>query len=100
MFGPTAAYGFYVRHAAGVAFDNVALHVAREDLRPAFVLDDVTGAKFADVDVDESPGVPPLAATRHGRRDGPRLPRRDDAAGRPAVTAGRPGGRVHLIGFT
>ena len=62
MFGPTPAYGFYVRHAAGVTFDDVALHVAHEDLRPAFALDDVTGIKFVDVDAEQSGGVPPLAA--------------------------------------
>ncbi len=63
MFGPTPAYGFYVRHAAGVAFDHVALHVAHEDLRPAFVLDGVTGVTFADVTAEQSHGVPPLTAT-------------------------------------
>ena len=61
MFGPTPAYGFYVRHAADVAFNNVAVHVAREDLRPAFVLDDVTDVRFADVTAEQSHGVPPLA---------------------------------------
>ena len=63
MFGPTPAYGFYVRHAAGVEFDHVALHVAHEDLRPAFVLDDVTGVSFVDVSAEQSHGVPPLTAT-------------------------------------
>jgi len=60
MFGATPAYGFYVRHAAGVEFSNVALHVAKEDLRPGFALDDVTGVKFVDVDSQQSAGVPPL----------------------------------------
>ncbi len=62
MFGPTPAYGFYVRHATGVAFNDVALHVAHEDLRPAFVLDDVSDVKLDDVDAAQSLGVPPLTA--------------------------------------
>ncbi len=62
MFGPTPAYGFYVRHASGVEFDDVALHLAHEDLRPAFVLDDATGVTLADVTAEQSQGVSPLAA--------------------------------------
>ncbi len=62
MFGPTPAYGFYVRHADGVRFVDVQLHVARDDLRPAFVLDDVTGAAFSDVSAETAWGVPPVAA--------------------------------------
>ncbi len=61
MFGPTGAYGFYVRHASGIAFNNVALHVADEDLRPAFVLDDVSNVKFTDVDAEQTQGISPLA---------------------------------------
>ncbi len=62
MFGPTPAYGFYVRHAAGIEFDHVALRLAHEDLRPAFVLDDAKGVKFDDVSAQQSDGVPPLTA--------------------------------------
>jgi polygalacturonase len=61
MFGQTAAYGFYVRHASGVEFNDVACHVADEDLRSAFVLDDVSDAKFVNVDAEQTGGVPPLA---------------------------------------
>jgi polygalacturonase len=60
MFGPTPAYGFYVRHAAGVEFTNVALHTAREDFRPAFVLEDTTGVKLVDIDAQQPTGVPHL----------------------------------------
>jgi polygalacturonase len=63
MFGPTGAYGFYVRHVDGIEFNNVALHAANDDLRPAFVLDDVDGAKFVDVDAEQTQGVPPLMGT-------------------------------------
>ncbi len=75
MFGQTAAAGFYVRHAAGVSFDNVALHVRGEDWRPPFVLDDVTDASFADVTAEAADGVPVVAArtptTRMTAHDSP-----------------------------
>ena len=37
------AWGFYVRHADGVVFDNVTMRVQAADYRPAFVSDDVDG---------------------------------------------------------
>ena len=37
------AWGFYVRHADGVTFENVRLRLANPDPRPAFVADDCTG---------------------------------------------------------
>ncbi|GAB4012695.1 glycoside hydrolase family 28 protein [Spirosoma migulaei] len=41
MFGTTLpAYGFYVRHARNVTFDQVQLRFANEDQRPAMVFDD------------------------------------------------------------
>lgn len=46
MFGVTPAYGFFVRHAKGVTFDNVEVSFERPELRPAFVLDNVTDAAF------------------------------------------------------
>ncbi|GAB3968393.1 glycoside hydrolase family 28 protein [Spirosoma terrae] len=42
MFGATLpAYGFYVRHARNVTFDQVQLRFVKDDLRPALVFDDV-----------------------------------------------------------
>jgi polygalacturonase len=46
MFGVLPAYGFFIRHARGVTFDNVAVSFEKEDLRPAFWLDDVGGVEF------------------------------------------------------
>lgn len=46
MFGVIPAYGFYVRHAKGITFDNVKVSFERDDLRPAFFLDDVKGVEF------------------------------------------------------
>jgi polygalacturonase len=46
MFGITPSYGFYVRHASGITFDNVEVSFEKPDARPAFVLDDVKNAEF------------------------------------------------------
>ncbi|MCM3873172.1 MAG: glycoside hydrolase family 28 protein [Pyrinomonadaceae bacterium] len=49
MFGDTPAYGFFIRHVKGIELDNVEVSYAQEDLRPAFVLNDVNGADFFHV---------------------------------------------------
>jgi polygalacturonase len=41
MFGKLPAYGFYIRHARNITMRNIGVHYAREDQRPAFILDDV-----------------------------------------------------------
>ena len=41
MFGVLPAWGFYLRHAEGVRFENVTLRVKARDYRPALVADDV-----------------------------------------------------------
>ena len=40
MFGELPAWGFYVRHAEGITFENVALSAATPDFRSPFVFDD------------------------------------------------------------
>lgn len=49
MFGTIPAYGFYIRHAKGISFDNVEVGFMTPDARPAFVLDDVKGADFLGI---------------------------------------------------
>jgi polygalacturonase len=49
MFGEVPAYGFFIRHVKGIELDNVEVSYAQEDLRPAFVLNDVNGADFFHV---------------------------------------------------
>jgi hypothetical protein len=49
MFGVLPAYGFWVRHAAGIRLDGVEVGFMQDDTRPAFVLDDVRGADFHGV---------------------------------------------------
>lgn len=46
MFGVLPAYGFYIRHAKNITFDNVEVSFENADARPAFMLDDVNGAEF------------------------------------------------------
>ena len=61
MFGkPLPAYGFYVRHADGVRFENVRLRWAGGDEeREAVVQDDCTGVTFTKCDFQ-----PPVKAKR------------------------------------
>ena len=49
MFGEIPAYGFFVRHVRGVAFNSVTVSYLTEEMRPPFFLEDVTFAKFNNV---------------------------------------------------
>ena len=57
MFGVLPAYGFYVRHAKGISFDHVEVSFAADDLRPAFMLDDVMGVEFFRTNAQLSNGA-------------------------------------------
>ena len=56
MFKELPAWGFYIRHAKGITFENVTIHCGKKDYRTAVVLDDVTGASFKALSVIE-PGA-------------------------------------------
>jgi hypothetical protein len=58
MFGLLPAYGIYVRHASGLDFRDVDLGFAKDDTRPAIVLDDVAGASFDHVNAQRAGGAP------------------------------------------
>jgi polygalacturonase len=58
MFGLLPAYGFYIRHAAGIRMDGVQLSFVQPDARPAFVLEDVTDIEFHGVEAQKAPNVP------------------------------------------
>ncbi|MBQ6253722.1 MAG: glycoside hydrolase [Bacteroidales bacterium] len=47
------AWGFYIRHADGIVFDNVKITVDGEDYRPAIVTDDVNGLRLKDVEINQ-----------------------------------------------
>ncbi|HEX6184678.1 MAG TPA: glycoside hydrolase family 28 protein [Pyrinomonadaceae bacterium] len=58
MFGEMPAYGFFVRHVKGIELDGVEVSYMKEDLRPPFVLTDVTRANLHRVRAQLAPGVP------------------------------------------
>ena len=58
MFGAMPSCGFFIRHAKGMEFSGVAVRTLKEDLRPAFVLEDVAGANFQNVQWQPVPNVP------------------------------------------
>ena len=58
MFGVLPAYGVYARHVRGLALRDVELSFARNDTRPAVVLDDVNGAQFDHVKAERAGGAP------------------------------------------
>jgi len=53
MFKELPAWGFYIRHADHITFDNVTLVAEKEDFRTAVVLDDVQDAAFNALKVTE-----------------------------------------------
>jgi hypothetical protein len=53
MFKELPAWGFYIRHAKGISFENITLSCFKKDYRTAVVLDDVCGAKFKSLKVNE-----------------------------------------------
>jgi len=57
MFGVLPVYGFFVRHARGVTFDNVEVSFEKDDLRPAFLLDDVGNVDFFRTSAELAPNA-------------------------------------------
>jgi hypothetical protein len=55
------SHGFYVRHVKGIQFDNIEIRTDKEDLRPAFVLEEVQDADFFRIKVPHAAGVPTFA---------------------------------------
>ncbi|WP_051174287.1 glycoside hydrolase family 28 protein [Amycolatopsis orientalis] len=56
IFGKRPAYGFWIRHAAGIRFTGGEFRFAKADGRPAFLTDDVRGVALDGVRVDRSNG--------------------------------------------
>ena len=57
-FGILPSYGFFIRHVDGIQLNNIEVSFMENDLRPAFVLDDVKNAEFIFVKAQKSEGVP------------------------------------------
>ena len=58
MFGILPAWGFFIRHAAGIQMSGVNMKTIRTDGRPAFVLDDVSDSQFGNIEPQINAGVP------------------------------------------
>jgi len=58
MFGTIPAYGFFIRHVKGIELNNVEVSYAKEDLRPAFVLNEVKGADFQHLKAQRAADAP------------------------------------------
>ena len=56
MFKELPAWGFYLRHAKGITFDNVTISCEKKDYRTAVVMDDVHGIRITGLKVKE-PGT-------------------------------------------
>ena len=64
MFGELPAWGFYVRHAENITFENVTLKTLEPDFRSAFVFDDVRSLILRNTTMT-STGDNPVIVTRH-----------------------------------
>jgi hypothetical protein len=53
MFRELPAWGFYIRHARNITFENVKLVCGKKDYRRAIVIDDVHGVRFSGLKVKE-----------------------------------------------
>lgn len=54
MFGLLPASAFFLRHAKGIYMDHIRVTYAKDDTRPAFVLEDVDGLDLDHVQVDKA----------------------------------------------
>jgi polygalacturonase len=59
-FGPMPAHGFYIRHAKRIEMRDVEVRPMKPDMRPGFVLDDVSGVELVRVKLPKVPEVPSL----------------------------------------
>jgi len=58
MFGLIPAYGFFLRHVKGIELNDVQVSYLKEDLRPAFHLQDVKDVEFNHVKAQHAANVP------------------------------------------
>jgi polygalacturonase len=56
-FGPMPAHGFYIRHVKDIELRDVDIKYMKDDLRPAFFLDDVRAAYFERIKAAHAPDV-------------------------------------------
>jgi polygalacturonase len=59
-FGKIPSYGFFIRHVKNITLTNVELKLENDDARPPFILEDVRGATFINVNAAHGTGVPSI----------------------------------------
>jgi polygalacturonase len=57
-FGTIPSYGMFARHVKGLTVHNLEVRYAKEDLRPAVILDDVANATFDLARLQHAPAAP------------------------------------------
>lgn len=57
MFGSMPSYGFYIRHVAGLKLRDVEVSYLNDDVRPAFIFDDVKGLDMHNVTGQTEKGI-------------------------------------------
>ena len=55
-YGDIPAYGFFIRHAKNIQMNNINLEFEEPDARPVFILEDVKGADFFNVNAEVNDG--------------------------------------------
>jgi len=58
------AYGFFCRHAADLAFENLRLGFQEPDRRAAIVMEDTEAVELVNVEAERAPGGAPSVITR------------------------------------
>jgi polygalacturonase len=58
MFGVLPSYGFFIRHVKGIEMRDVKVSYMKEDARPPFMLTDVVGADFFNIQGQRGADVP------------------------------------------
>ncbi|MEA2734201.1 MAG: hypothetical protein QOE14_652, partial [Humisphaera sp.] len=56
--GPMPAYGFFIRHVNGLQMSNIEVSYEQPDARPPFVIEQVKGAKFVNVEAKKEAATP------------------------------------------
>ena len=56
--GVLPAYAVYLRHVRNISMDHIKAVTLTDDMRPAFLLDDVSNAEFENIDVTRSKSGP------------------------------------------
>ncbi|MBC7401071.1 MAG: right-handed parallel beta-helix repeat-containing protein [Mucilaginibacter sp.] len=56
-WGVMPAYGFFIRNVKDIKLNNIEVSYLKEDLRPAFILDNVDGADFQHIRAQKADGA-------------------------------------------